>query len=277
MAKVTIGGLAWLVAIGFSGVAWGGPLMAPSGFEGAGLGKTSQQRGRAWGEIGYHTQDRITIVAPTFGVGLLPVPQLELEAIFPFSHARGDNDSETTFGNLYLGANYLSLDGEDRVKVGLGMFLATAPTGNGSEVATNIYGTYPEGLQHFWLHIPYGYGVVAPVHLEGGRRIFGSLDAAGIVVIPSADAPDSADTEMYATFAPGVGMRAIASTSLGVRVPMFWAITADSGDDFQITVEPYLRFDFGSGFFSVRFNIPVDDPLKKESIWGLLLGAGGAF
>jgi len=29
---------------------------------------------------------------------------------------------------------------------------------------------------------------------------------------------------------------------------MFWATTADSGDDFQVAVEPYLRFDLGIGW-----------------------------
>jgi hypothetical protein len=102
------------------------PLAAPSGRLGAGLGMDESPTGRAWAELGYHTQERLTIVAPTLGVGFMVAPAVELEAVVPLSFVSTTGESGVGNGNLYVGVNYVRLDSALRVKLGGGLALPTA-------------------------------------------------------------------------------------------------------------------------------------------------------
>lgn len=254
------------------------PIISASGLDGAGLGLIPEQNGRAWGEMAFHTQDDLTILAPTFGVGFMPIRQLELSLVLPFSYASASNDSASAFGNLYLGANYVSLDGPARITVGLGVAAPTAP-GSGEGARASALGTFPHGLQHMYLRVSDYTTIVVPLHLEFGGLVVGSIDASLQHYIPTGDNSDS-DSQTVIAVAPGMGFYAGEKMVWGLRLPLMFD-TSDEGnadDRTQVTVEPFARFNLGSqGFLGVRFNVPVDEPLTDFDVWGLHIGGGGAF
>ncbi|MGC4064759.1 MAG: hypothetical protein QM784_08975 [Polyangiaceae bacterium] len=267
-----------LVVLALASGAAAAPLISASGLDGAGVGINPSQIGRVWGEAAFHSQDDLTIFAPTFGAGFTPIPELELNFVLPITHVSGEGDSKTVLGNVYVGANYLSLDGPVRATVGLGIALPTAPTDDFESVIAGSLGFYPHGAQHMELRIPGYTDVLVPLHLEMGTRVVGSLDGSFHFSIPSSDIRDDQDTKTMATIAPGFGIYLSERVIAGMRLPMWFYLPDDEDDHAQVTVEPFLRLNLGQqGFLGVRFNVPVDDPLKEADMWGLHLGGGGAF
>lgn len=267
-----------LVVLAVASGAMAAPLISASGLDGAGVGLIPGQTGRAWGEFAFHSQSDLTIVAPTFGVGVMPIQELELNLILPVSHISGDNDSATAIGNVYLGANYVSLDTPVRTTIGLGVALPTAPSADFEDLLTNVFSMYPHGMQHTALRMPGYTGVVVPLHLETGDKVVGSLDGSLQFLIPSSDSMEGEDVKTVLTVAPGFGFYASEAVIAGLRMPMWFYLPDEGNDRAQVTLEPFLRFNLGrQGFLGVRFNVPVDDPLKDADMWGLHIGGGGAF
>ncbi len=63
---------------------------APTGPTGAGLALSPAQRGRFWGELGFHTQEALTVWVPVLGGGYKLSPNIELELILPFVYGSRD-------------------------------------------------------------------------------------------------------------------------------------------------------------------------------------------
>ena len=258
------------------------PLFSASGLDGAGLGLLEEQHGRAWGELAYHKQSNLTIVSPTFGIGFIPISQLELGLTIPISRVVSVNPdiAETQLGNLRFSASLLSLSGEPRATVGLGLALPTAPAGDSTAIATNQVALAPHGYQHMTLRMPQYSGIDLPLHVETGKTIIGSLDASVQVLLPTSKNP-SRDAIGAMTFSPGFGGYATDHLILGLRLPMWFFLTgkdSESKDRAQLTFEPFIRLNLGTyGFISTRVTIPMDRPLTEAKMWGFHLGGGGAF
>jgi hypothetical protein len=110
---------------------------SPTGTTGAGLSLSPAQRGRFWGELGFHTQEALTVWVPVLGGGYKLSDEVELELILPFVYgsrdaidpARGTFEDRTTFvsGDPFVGVNYLQGSGDLRYKIGGGIALPFAP------------------------------------------------------------------------------------------------------------------------------------------------------
>lgn len=259
------------------------PLDAPSGRLGAGIGMASPGVGRAWLELSSFTGNDATILAPMFGFGVLATRNLEIEAAVPVVHISGGSESHTAIGNVYAGLNYFQLDNPVRFKVGGGIALPTAPTSIDGGL-TSIIGAYPDAFQQLYLRIPNALGIVVPARIEWGAAAVVSLDAELAALISTKKTGSfylRDDAELLATFAPGVGFRAGPPVLIGVRMPMFIMLTESQGDTDQVSIEPFVRAQIGTGFLSVRFTMPIDNPLgfafDTGKFWGLHIGGGAAF
>jgi hypothetical protein len=256
------------------------PLAAPSGRLGAGLGMEEAPTGRAWGEMGFHTQQAVTIVTPTLGMGLMVAPTVELELVVPLSFVSGDGHSAIGQGDLYFGVNYVRLDPSLRFKLGGGLSLPTAAR-DGDSGEANLLGLFVDAYQQSYYRIPDALGIVGPFRIEGGTTIVGSLDIDIALLISTGRRFSNNDAELIADFAPGIGGYATPQFLVGARAPLFWAITSSARDTAQIAIEPFLRGQIDSGFLDMRFTIPLDEPLgfafERRKFWGLHLGGGAAF
>jgi len=235
---------------------------------------------RVWAEIGYHNQRRFTIVTPTLGVGLMVAPSIELEAIVPLAYVSDSQESGAGGGNLYVGFDYVRLD-SPRVKLGAGLALPTAAR-HGMAGEANELGLAPDAFQQAYYRLPDAFGIVAPLRIEGGSSIVGSLDVdIAFLIATKRGAFGNDDTQLITDFAPGIGGYATPELLFGVRAPMFWAATSSARDNAQVAIEPFFRGQLDSGFFDVRVTIPIDEPLgfafERGKFWGLHFGGGAAF
>jgi hypothetical protein len=270
------------------------PLAAPSGFQGAGLGM-GEQKGRAWLETAFHTQEQYTVLGTTLGGGYRVTDSLELEAMLPFEYSSIDVENfspgrpttferETAFriGNPYLGISRVHLDGTVRYKAGLGVTLPLATADS------QFYRSWPVpltattyGWQDLHLWAPNTLSVAAPMRVEVGDTVVASVDATPIVTIVTEDNGDGDDADLLLQAAPGVGVYAGDALLLGVRLPIAWLATVDTWDAAQVALEPYARLDLGGGFVNARLTVNLDEPygyaFKEGKVWGAHLGGGLVF
>jgi len=252
------------------------PLISASGLDGAGLGQLPVAQGRAFGELGYHSQDDLSIATVDLGVGFMPTESLELGLLVPWTQISGDDDSESELGNLSVHVALVETSAEFRYSLG---FRLTPPTASDSfeSMLINVMGALPSSYQHLGSRFPGALTLSTPIHLEGGQSFVGLVDAEALLLTPTSDELDG-DSEVYATVAPGLGGWVSPNVALGFRFPTFLLLTEDAGDQAQLSVEPFARFILGThGFLGLRFNMPLDEPLSDADMWGLMLGGGGAF
>jgi hypothetical protein len=149
--------------------------------------------------------------------------------------------------------------------------------------ATSILAAAPDAYQQYHLRIPNVLGIIVPARIEWGTNVVVSLDAelATVIATKKAGFYFRDDAEMFATFAPGIAFRAAPPVLIGVRAPMFVILTESQGDTDQVSLEPFVRAQIGTGFLNVRFTMPIDNPLgfafDTGKFWGLHLGGGAAF
>jgi hypothetical protein len=276
------------------------PLDAPSGRLGAGLGMKSPSAGRAWADLGVFTGSpfgefggdaNMTIWAPTFGAGFMVARSLELELLLPAAYVTlnidspygSSSESASGVGNIYAGLNYVSLQRGTRLKLGGGIGLPTAET-SGSAAAAAVYPVIVDAYQQSYLRIPGTLGIVAIGRVEGGDVVVPSLDVDLALLVATKKTGDfrlQDDAEAITTVAPGIGVKAADPLLVGIRAPLFVALTGESNDRAQFSLEPFVRGQIGSGFLDARFTMPIDEPLgfafDAHKAWGLHLGGGIAF
>lgn len=265
----------------------GSRFAAPTGTTGAGLSLSPAQRGRFWGELGFHTQELLTIWVHAFGGGYKLSEHVELELVLPFVYASRDvavgvfeREDRTTFvsGDPFVGVNYLNGSGELRYKVGGGVALPFAPDGDTGQFLALSGATQMRGFQDNFLWQPRTLSLVAPFRLEYGDRVLFGGDASLALLLPTDD--DDRDSEIEVTLAPGVGFWATPNTLLGVRLGLFWVMT-EEGDNAQLSLEPNFRQHIGNGFFQARFTLNLDEPagfsFDPGGFWAIHLGGGLSF
>lgn len=139
----------------------------------------------------------------------------------------------------------------------------------------------PLGFWDFWLYSPERLGLVVPIQFEldrDGLLLGGELATAVLVPIDPQFAPE---TEVTFQLAPMIGAR-LGQVSLGTRVQLVWLATADSEDEAQLALVPFVQAKLGrSGFLHGRFVLPLDEPIgilgDGDFVWGLHLGGGASF
>jgi hypothetical protein len=266
----------------------GSRFAAPTGTTGAGLSLSPAQRGRFWGELGFHTQEALTVWVPVLGGGYKLSDSLELELVLPFVYgsrdavdpANGNFEDRSTFvsGDPYVGVNYLRGSGDLRYKVGGGLALPFAPDSDQGHFLALRNAAAIRAFQDDYLWQPRTLSLVAPFRLEyGGRVLFGG-DASLALLLPTGD--DDRDAAIELTLAPGLGFWATPATLLGVRLGLFWVMT-EEGDNAQLSLEPNFRQYFGDAFIQGRLTLNLDEPagfsFQPGGFWGIHFGGGLSF
>ncbi len=270
-----------------------GRFAAPTSTTGAGLSLSPEQRGRFWGELGFHTQEALTVWVPVLGGGYKLTDSLELELVLPFVYASRDAidprtgtfEDRSTFvsGDPFVGVNYLGGAGALRYKMGGGVALPFAPDSDAGHYVALRGASEIRAFQDDYLWLPRTMSLVAPLRVEYGDRVLFGGDASLTISLPTGDdepGDDGRDAALALTLAPGVAFWVTPKTLLGARLGLYWLMT-EEGDNAQLSFEPNFRQHFGRGFFHARFTLNLDEPagfsFNPGGFWGLHLGGGLSF
>lgn len=258
---------------------------APNGQYGAGLSISGVKTARWYGELAFMPWSPGPVSVWSFsaiaGGGYKLQENLELEAQLPLSFfsASGGTTDETgaAVGNLHLGVNLVGAKDALRYKVGGALEWApwTIDPGQNFGLALGL-GSIARSMHDGGLWAPETLTIVAPGRVETGDKVVLGADAAVGVHIP---AGSGGDVDLSLQFDPGVGLWASETVLVGGRIPIVWIPTSD-GDNAQVAVEPYARFDLGKAFLNMRFTLNIDEPLgfsfDEDKFWAFHIGAGGA-
>jgi hypothetical protein len=261
------------------------PWASSSGETGAGLGLTSPQGGRFWGEGAFHTQDGLTAFSPLFGLGFFIQPDLELEVMLPLSVASvdvggGNSDSGFRLGAPYVGVNYIQATDRLRYKIGGGAAWNPVELGSFPAFVALLAGEAMRGRWDYWLWTAQRLNLAAPFRIEydASDSVVLGGDAGFDIGIPTGDG-DNEEVYIIAQLAPGVGFHLSPEWVLGMRLSGVFFLSGDQDDQFAF--EPYLRGAFGSGFFLARGTFNLDEPyghaFQDEEIWAIHAGGGFAW
>lgn len=258
---------------------------APTGPTGAGLSLSPAQRARAWGELGFHAQDGLAVWVPIVVGGYKLTEHLELEIILPFAYGLrdvpvGTTELETrgTFvsGDPFFGLHYLLGADRLRLKAGGGFAFPFGPDGETGEYLALTSATKTRGLLDNYLWAPRALSMVALTRVEYGGPLFVSTDAWFAILLPT----NGGETHQALTLAPGLGYWLSQNTLLGARFGLHWMMT-ETGDNAQLSIEPYFRHHLGKPFLQARVTLNLDEPagsfLSTNSFWGAYLGGGISF
>jgi hypothetical protein len=261
----------------------------PSGLYGGGLGMGPAQSGRAWLDAAFFTRagenvrPGYTLLSPIFGLGVLVTPNVEIEAVVPVGSYITHNGG-TGIGNPYVGASFVMDGPQVRLKVGGGVAIPIVDATNDDQVLGAYAGLLPRGLQSGWLWAPDSVGLVFPVHVEAPLHtpVLFIGDAIPYVLVP---VRERTNTEMLIELSPGFGGYVSDDFVIGLRLPVVLQLTGNgyvtTEDRAQISLEPFLRLASDPVVFSLRFTMPLDEPLgfafDTGKVWGIQLGLGGAF
>ncbi len=261
-------------------------LEAPNGILGARLSDDEESRARVYGELGFYGSDYGDAFPMVFGGGYRVMPQLELEARLPIAigHVAIPTFGVGTiryggvgFGNLFLGANYLMFEDAFRLKVGAGLTFGPWTTNPSNDYVVALASSFSLHQDQLSLFAPETVGLTIPARIEFDpiERLLVSGDASFGLLIPTG----GQDTEVVLNLAPGVAYVSPPFTA-GLRMPLLWLLT-ESGDNVQVALEPYGRFDIGPGFVNGRFTMNLDTPygfaFDTGGVWAILLGGGLSF
>jgi len=262
----------------------GDTFAAPNGQYGAGLSLSKAEGMRMYGELGVYSVEFFTAtlwhVSAIVGGGYKIKPDIELEAMLPLALFNlGDPADETgaAVANLHLGASYLGQKEQVRYKVGGALEWAPWAIDPDDHFAFAA-GTAPWGraAHDGGLWAPETLSIVTPIRVEYGQQAVLSADASLGVHIPT----NGGDVEMSIQLDPGFGYYASPTVLVGGRLPVVYVPTS-SGDNAQVAIEPFARFDLGTGFVNARFTLNLDEPLgfgfDEGKVWALHFGGGASF
>lgn len=255
------------------------PLISASGLDGAGLGQLPVTQGRAFGELGYHSQDQLSITTVDLGAGYLLNENLELGVLIPYTHMVDYDEPEGELGNLALHGAMVELSESLRFSLALRVALPTAKGQRTLDVTSvQAYGMMLSNGQHLSLRLPGALSISTPVHLEAGRSFVGHLDAEFSVTEATSSPNRIKGTSVFGMVAPGCGGWLSPGVAIGARLPTMLVLVHDAGPDATFSIEPYSRFALGRhGFFGARFNLQLRAELDRDLFWGLMIGGGGVF
>lgn len=233
---------------------------APGGGGGTARG-ASWPRGEVGGELDFMPDDVLTVWVLSGGMHYRVADSFAIEGQLGFvawdeelcvaGICRDDDGSGMT--NPYFAFHYVQAQGRTRFRVGGGL---TAPV---ADERDTTYGWLARGFRDLWLFID-RFSMVPSFRLEAdvGNSAFFGMDAEVGLIFPDSDYDD---VEML--FQTGGEFAFHAGAALfGLRLQAFWFVTDDADNDyFQTAFVPFVRVQFGAGFFEGRFLINLDEPL----------------
>ncbi len=205
---------------------------------------------------------------------------LALQLDWGFGYASGGDQSAFRVGNPYLGGWYKLMSGQSHLRVGAGIALPLLQISDDNfesaieTAVVSLGGLGTMGLWDPWLWLPETFSLVVPARFETllGDSFKLGADGALAILVPSGDG----DSEVMLQLA-GEGAFKFGELQAGARLQFVSLVTSDD-DDTQISLVPFVRYDFGSGFVQGRFMFNLDEPLGPAfddgGIWSLGAGVG---
>ncbi|MEZ4268721.1 MAG: hypothetical protein R3F39_20380 [Myxococcota bacterium] len=238
-------------------------------------------------EMGFARWDDVTILAPQISGWLGINQRARVEASFGFSHVDIDGVKRLELGNPYLGAAFTLPTTRARSFAGLGVALPVASLPD--EFRDLVLGSAAlagalqlRALRDSWLWYPDTLTVVvsggaASAATQGGFEASISGDAAVLIATKTADR-DKAELAIQLV---GTGAYVMSRAfRAGVDLVAVWSPTEGDDDNFQLSVEPFVRVGFGAVSARVGLTLPIDEPLgppfDEKAGWGLRFGVGFA-
>lgn len=264
---------------------------SPSGSTGAGIRLNAGQKGRVHAEMGFHTQSpagaTLTALHWTLGAAFRPTDAVEIELTVPIggvatSTPFGGSD-QFGVGNMALQGTFMGAPSPNVLLKG-GFGLALAPWNNlggsinSESLAVAIGATSTRSFQESWLALPQTVHLFFPFRVEAGREVRFTGDASIDMAIPTLD---GLDFNAFIGLVPGVAWWAAETVNLGVRLPLY-VNTVSNADNAQLSLEPYVRYDFDqTAFVSTRFTLNLDENLgfsfDSGRFWGWHMAFGANF
>lgn len=230
-------------------------------------------------EMGFARWDKVTILAPQISGWVSINQRARVEASFGFAHADFDGTKRLELGNPYLGAAFTLPTTRARTYAGLGVALPVASLPD--ELDALKRASQVRALRDAWLWAPDTLSVVisggaASAATHGGFEASVSGDAAVLVATQTAGR-DKAELDLQLV---GTGAYVMSRAfRAGVDVVAVW-IPTSSGDNFQLSLEPFVRVGLGPVSARVGLSLPLDEPLgppfSDDAGWGLRFGLGFA-
>jgi hypothetical protein len=237
-------------------------------------------------EMSVGAYDDATVLTPQISGWLSIDQRVRVEASFGFAHLAAGGESQLELGNPYLGAAF-TLPTRARAFAGLGVALPVASIpddllGAAAALATYTSAWNVRALRDLWLWFPDTLSVVLSggAATPAGSGFEVSVKGHAAVLVPTKTAGrDKAELDLQLV---GTGAYAIGSVlKVGVDLGAVWVPTGDGdSDNFQLSVEPFVRANLGPVSARVGLTLPIDEPLgppfEGDAGWGLRVGVGFA-
>lgn len=246
---------------------------------------------------------RVLLQSPLLGAWYSPAEKFTLSIDWGMSYYREDVAGEAErvfrFGNPLLSGYYVDHSSSIRLYIGMGLALpaATLPDGGDPDrpLAQAAYASAmaARGGWNSWLWLPEAFTLSIPVRVEsaGYRHLLLAVDGAmAIPVFLHGGGP-----AFVLQTAGEVGYKSD-HVAFGARLQLVWWAVDDVpvGTHFaQMSLEPFVRIDFGDPFLLARLTINLDEPwgfsfddpdggspdsvYDDDAVWGLHLGVGTEF
>lgn len=200
----------------------------------------------------------------------------------------GDGDSAFAIGNPVAMGTYLARMDDVVLRLGIGVGLPVAgydasstsvdeiTKGLGYAVASALRGWWDS-----WMWADDRLTVVVPrFRLDStSNDLVWAVDAAMGLMVDTSDA--DRDVEVPVQAALEGGGRLGSSLVVGGRLQAVWIPTRETGDDFQLAVEPFVRVELENVFFYSKLTLNLDGPngfaFDRGKVWGAHIGGGTRF
>ncbi len=253
------------------------------------------RRGRAGLEVGFFlgeddADDTILIVVPRVAGRYELSPRIAVSLEWGLPVAKLGGGTRVSVGNPFLAGWYTLPVSELTVQIGAGLAMPLASISEDDALSAMAYqyALAMDGLMDAWLWAPENVGVVVPArvdHVLGSALRLGG-EAAIALLIPTGEQSASpgnrlegAEVEVFLQAAAEAAY-VVGIFEAGVRLQAAWLATL-GGDDFQLSVEPFVALDAGPAFARLRFTLNLDEPagfsFDEQKVWGLHLGGGVVF
>lgn len=228
----------------------------------------------------------IFVFSPVLSASYFFSPSFEGRVDWGAVHSRlsGGGDSDDTFkpGNPFLsGWLKLPLGRNVVARVGGGIAIPAAYLSDDEVISDVIAYSAAAGMRGWWdswLWTPETLTLVLP----GGRieAVIGNYVVLGgdvdLGILFPVKNTDTRNTEVTLQFGGDVAAR-MSVVDFGLAIHAVWLATRDE-DNFQASLEPFVRATFDNFITQLRLTMNLDEPLgfsfQRGSVWGVHVGVG---
>lgn len=225
-----------------------------------------------------------------FRYDIVPVFELEVQAGLSLISPE-DQDTLVNFSNILVGGFYVARGPSWRLRIGGGLGLPTARIADpgdrdrGTEALNLIVAGAQRGMFDFALWYPERLSFQLPSArfvYHASPEISVMAETAISIFVDTGD--DDDDTHVGFQLAGDFGWHPSEVVSLGARLNLVFIdndVFYFDDDEFQASLEPHFRVNFGAGFFQIRLTINLDHPFgfafDDGRVWAIHLGGGADF